>query len=138
MKNKSASHTAPGFAKSLFMGIITLALAFVILSFITAIIIYNTENPTAKTELFSIISLALAGAIGAFINSKLFGKTLPTVPYLCSGAALAVFLIISLITCHTLTGGHLMSALCFAMVSIFAIFLAKNKKSAGRSRKKFR
>lgn len=136
MKNKSASHATPSFIKAFLLGIAVITAAFAVFSFCITLIVYNTENPTAKTELFSIIAFVLAAATGAFINTRLFGKEKTALPYLSSVAALALFLIISLIAAGALSGGHLMSALCFAVVTVLAAFLAKSRKSARRTRRK--
>ena len=136
MKNKSVSRGTPSFIKALLLGIAVTAAVFTICSLVISLILYNTENPTSKTELFSIIAFVLSGAISAFVNTKLFGKDNASLPLASATAALALFLVISLISGGALSGGHIMSALCFALVTVLSAFLAKNKKSARRTHRK--
>ncbi len=118
--------------KSVFIGILTIFITFLVTSFVITIVAYNSSDPTAKTGLFSIISLVLSGAIATFINTKLYGKENVIYPFLSSLTALVIFMITSLIMCGKISGGTLMSALCFTLAAIFAIFIGKMKKHARR------
>lgn len=136
MKNKSSSRTASKSARSLLLGIAIIALAFIACAFVISIILYNTEDPTAAAELLSIVAFVVSGAAGAFINTKLFGKEIAALPYASSGIALILFLAISLVSCGKLSGGHMMSALCFVLITVLSAFLAKNRRYKGRTRRK--
>ena len=136
MKNKSGYRTAPGFTKASIIGCCAIAVIFTLISFIVTLIVYSTDDPTSKAGLLSIISFVAAGAVGAFINMKLFGKALPAVPYVSSGAALLLFLIISLIAGGRLSAGNLMSALCFAAVTLLVLFLSRSRNSAKHRRRR--
>ena len=137
MKNKYASNNTPGFIRGLITGTFVIVATFVLSSFAIALIIYNTDDPTAYVELFSIIAFVLSGAAGAFINTRLFGTGGSALSYLSAIFALALFFIISLISGGMLSGGHLLSALCFALVTILSALLAKKaKNSAKRARRK--
>ena len=136
MKNKSASHTAPGFIKSLFLGISINALAFIVFAFIIASVAYGTDDPTAMTALLSITAFVLSGAIGTIINVRLFKNGKSSLPYFCTAGSLAIFLIISLIAGGSLSVGHIISAACFALIAVLSALAAKNKKSARRKRRK--
>ena len=136
MKTKNSTHGKPSIAATLLIGIAVIAAAFAAISAVIALIMYNTEDPTSKTALLSIAAFVAAGAVGAFINRKLLGNHGSALPYLSSGAALLIFFAISLIAGGELSGGHLMSALCFAAVTVLASLLAKKKRSAGRTHRK--
>ena len=136
MKNNYTSQSTPGFIKGILIGTAVIAAAFAIASFAIALIIYSTDDPTAKTGLFSIIAFVLSGAAGAFINTKLFGQRNTALPFISAAFALVLFFIASLISAGSLSGGHILSALCFAVVTLLSAFLAKSKKSARRTHRR--
>lgn len=128
MKNRFKAKNKATPIKSVLIGVLSVLIFFLILSFITTVILYNTSDPTSKTGLFSIISFVLSGAIATFINTKLYGNENIMLPIFSSLASLVVFMIISLIFCGKITGGNLMSALCFTLASTLALILGKKKK----------
>ena len=136
MKNKYNSKGTPGFIKSLLIGSAVIAAAFAVASFTIALIIYNTDDPTSKTALLSIIAFVISGAVGAFINTKLFGQRNNALPYLSAACVLILFIIASLISAGALSGGHILSALCFALATLLSAFLAKSKKRARHTHRK--
>ena len=136
MKTKNATRGKQSIAAAMLIGIAVITTAFAAISTLITLILYNTEDPTSLTALLSIAAFVAAGAVGAFINFKLLGKHGTALPYLPSVAALVIFFAISLISGGTLNGGHLMSALCFAAVTILTSLLAKKKRSAGRTHRK--
>ncbi len=135
MKTRHKSNKALSPVASVLYGMLILTVSFIATSLVIALIAYNTPDPTAHEGLLSILSFVVSGAIGVFINSKLFGREKSSLPLFSSLFILVIFLTVSLISCGKIAVGNLMSSLCFILVTIFLFFIAKRKPAKHAHRK---
>ena len=130
MKKKFNAAALKNPYKSAFIGFIIIIFSFIALSLIFTAILYNTSDPTSKSELLSLCAFVLSGAIGAFVNARILGGGIAAA--LPSALALLAFFSISAVCSGGISLGSFMSALCFSFATIFALFLANRKKRANR------
>ena len=136
MKTRHKSSKLQSPVASVIFGVLILAVSFITMSLVIAIIAYNTPDPTAHEGLLSILSFVIAGAIGIFINTKIFGREKTVLPLFSSLFNLIIFLTVSLIWCGKITAGSLMSSLCFILVTLFVFLIAKRKPAKHAHRKR--
>ncbi len=137
MKKRERKIGSYGNGKNLLLTSIIQPILFLIFTLIFSLIIYNGNDPTSNTALYSVVSLFCAGGVGAFIITKFGGE---------KGAYYAIFatifsslliLIISLISNGKISLGTFMNILCFALISLLFVFLGKYKHTNSHKRKRY-
>ena len=135
MKNRFKGKKSQSPFISVVLGGVVILIAFLLISLAVTLILYNTPDPTAQTGLYSILSFVLSGALGVFINRKLFGKDSIAAPAASSLTIVIAFLLITLILHQKIPSGNLISALCFAIATILAFLISKKKNPSKHRRR---
>ena len=133
---KTRSYSASGSAlKPIAVGFLVIWGSFIILSLIISLILFNGDDPTERTSLFSLIAFIGAGAIGTLINKRLFKLASLNSPIISAVAAVIVYVVTSAIISGKIGIGCLINAVCFILISL--LFSAKgNKKTRTAYRRK--
>lgn len=124
-KSTFAKKASP--VRRIITGYLIYLLLFPALALIASFICYNTKDPTAKIQLFSLISLLASAAIGGLINGRMCGKDNFTSAIIsCALAALTLFPL------GLIAGGKasalLMNAGCYLPVALICSYLAIARK----------
>ncbi len=135
MKNRKIKIGEGSKAKKFILCALIQPILFLVFAFIFTIICYNSKDPTANTQILSIVSLLLSGGIGSFIITKLGKESGPFLSIVSSLLSIAVLLIISLVSNGKITLASLMNALCFILISLFFTVLGKHKKTKMHKRR---
>ena len=103
------------------------------ISFILSIVAYMTGDPSAMIGAFSLLSLALAGAISGFVTSRVNGDGGVLVGVLSALISGAIMLAIGLVCKGGLLPlGAVLNIAVFVAVSCFSALLGKRKRRKRR------
>ncbi len=130
MKNIKKKIGECGKGKSILLFASIQPILFLTLTFIFALICYNSKDPTANTEIYSMVALLLAGGAGSFAITTLggeYGAYSALFSSLCSCILIFMFAFIS---SEKVTLGALMNILCFILISMLGILIGKHKKNS--------
>jgi len=125
-----------GLTPLMLLGAVFAVATVVVMSFLMAVISSLTKNPTSLTGALSLISLILAGAVSAFITSRVNGDGGTLIGILSSVISAFMITAIGLI-CKggALTLGMPLNLLAFIGVSV--IFSLLGKKRSNRKRRRY-
>lgn len=118
---------------ALLIGVGICAAAVLVISFVMTLISLTTSDPTALTEVMSLVALLLGGAVSAFINSKVKSEGGLVISLLSALTFVLLLLLIGLI----MSGGALpfkciANYLCYMGVSALTGFLGSRKRARRR------
>ena len=116
------------------LGVLIMALAMHIFSFIGAVIVNSTDNPLEYVNAGALAALLISGVISAFIVSRLLSGDNSVITLLSS----VIFSIILIAIALVASGGGatlraLLSSACYVAISLLTSRLAR--KRSGRSRR---
>ena len=119
----------------LLVGALCSGILLIILTMISAFIVFYTKNPTSLIGLISIAVMLLTGAISGFSISKLKGEGGILISCLSSLLFILILLMIGLIA----GGGHIslgniINYLCYMAVSLLFSFFGRKKEKKYRRR----
>ena len=133
MKKHRKGNKKPSGLALLFIGALISATMFALLSFIFALLAYRTNDPTSLTDVFSLISLLLTGAVMGFAVSKIKGDGGMLISVLCALLFCVCLLMVGVI----MSGGSLpprvpLNYVCYLGVASLFAWLGGRKKKRGR------
>ena len=136
MKNHRMNKKHRTGARALFFGIIFTISAFFIISFVCAIIISRTENPSAHLALAAVSAFFSTAAVSAFATAKYKGEGGMYPAMLSALACVLISLIIGVIV----TNGKLplinvVNLLCYLGISFIFALLAKKRTQRYRHKR---
>ena len=132
---KSYSKKEQNQTKSFLIGTSVILFIFLFVSFAVALIAYSGENPTSNVNLLSLISFLISAAASGFINIKRSAPSEFKAPIFSAVLFLAIFFIVSAVSCGSVTLSSLMNILSFLLIYLFFTFAGK-KKSGKRHTKR--
>ena len=119
--------------KAMILGAVIIWVCFFALTLISALILYSGNDPTSKATLFSLISFVASGAIGSFINKRLFHSSSVNIPLSSALLCAVIYVFIASATSGKILIGSIISAACFLLISsLFS--LPKRKTRSHRTR----
>lgn len=119
-----------GFPTLLLLGSGFALVSVPIIALLLAIASYFTSNPTALTGAFSLLTLALAGALSGFVTSKANGEGGSLIGILSAVISAVVMLAVGLIWKGGLLPlGAVLNIAVFVALSCFAALLGKRRKA---------
>ena len=136
MKKRIKRIAEPSISKGVVFGVVTFFVSLLLISFITACIINNTENPAGQIEVFGLVALLVAGALSGFGTSKINserGVFCAIVSAIISVALM--FGITAIMSQGQLSAKIFMNYLCLILVSSFFAFLGKKRGGVRRNRR---